>query len=219
MTVANLHPSIAHVAMPERMARRPVDERGFPVPAFVAIVDGKPDHRVADPAHLQRCVEKGVCWLCGEPLGRFLACVIGSMCAINPNTAEPPTDKDCALYAVRTCPFLTRPYARRREAGLPADVVDPAGIPLAHNPGVALVWITRTVKPYRDSFTGGILFRVGDPAETLWFCEGRPATRAEVHASFDTGLPLLYEQARKQAGGLAALEALILKAMVFLPKE
>ena len=31
------------------LTRLPIDERGFPVPYFVAIVDGKPDHRIIDP--------------------------------------------------------------------------------------------------------------------------------------------------------------------------
>src|SRR6266403_923711 len=112
-----LHQSLAAIAMPARMRALPVDHRGFPVPYFVGWVDGVPDHRTADPKKMKRCVEEGRCWLCGEPLGKWLACVIGPMCAINRNTSEPASHKDCALYAVKACPFLTRPYARRREAG------------------------------------------------------------------------------------------------------
>src|ERR1044071_6366513 len=181
-----LHPSIADVEMPARMRALPVDHRGYPVPFFVGWVDGAPDHRTADPDKMKRCVEEGRCWLCGDKLGRYLACCIGPMCAVNRNTSEPPSHKECALYAVRTCPFLTRPYARRRAAGLPEAVVDAAGIPLDRNPGVALVWVTRRVQPYRAP-DGGILFEVGDPVETLWFCEGRSATREEVLHAIETG--------------------------------
>jgi hypothetical protein len=202
------------------MASLPVDHRGFAVPFFVGWVDAEtPDHRTADPLKRKRCVEEGRCWLCGDKLGRYLACVIGPMCAVNRNTSEPPSHTECALYAVQTCPFLTRPSARRRTAGLPDEVTDAAGIPLDRNPGVALVWITRTIQPYRDPVAGGLLFRVGDPVETLWFCEGRPATRAEVQTSFETGLPILYAYARQERGGVPYLERQIVRAMRLLPKE
>jgi hypothetical protein len=32
----------------------------------------------------------------------------------------------------------------------------------------------------------------------LWFAEGRPATRAEIMASIDSGMPLLADMAAKQ---------------------
>ena len=44
--------------------------------------------------------------------------------------------------------------------------------------------------------------RIGPPDEILWFAQGRPATRAEVGADFDKGLPLLREMAQRD--GLAA---------------
>ena len=46
-----------------------------------------------------------ICFLCGEPLGRFAAFVIGPMgSSINRVSSEPPAHRDCAEYAVRACP-------------------------------------------------------------------------------------------------------------------
>lgn len=142
-----LHPSIAHIPLPIRMKRLYVDDRGFPVPFFVGYPDGKhPDHRTVDPLKLAQCIRGKLCWLCGQRLGDLLTCVIGPMCAVNRNTSESPSHRSCALYAVKTCPFLTRPHAHRREAGLPEDISQPGGIAIDRNPGVALVWVTRKVK-------------------------------------------------------------------------
>jgi hypothetical protein len=44
---------------------------------------------------------------------------------------------------------------------------------------------------------GGVLFNIGEPTETLWFAEGKPATHADVMASIESGMPLLREAADK----------------------
>lgn len=179
--------------LPDRMRRLPVDARGYPVPWFVAWVDGVPDFRVVDGPKLPRAINEKRCWLCGEPLGRFGAFVIGPMCALNRTTSEPPCHRECALFAVVACPFLTRPNAQRREANLPDGFTEPAGEMLRRNPGVSLVWMTRSWFWFRAD--NGILCEVGAPTEALWFAEGRAATRDEIEKSIETGLPLLLADA------------------------
>jgi hypothetical protein len=68
--------------MPLRMTALPIDERGYPVPYFVAWVDGKPDHRIADASKMPGAINSGLCWLCGQKLGAFKYFVIGPMCSI-----------------------------------------------------------------------------------------------------------------------------------------
>lgn len=64
----------------------------------------------------------------------------------------------------------------------------------------------------------GILFTVGDPVETLWFAEGRPATRDEVLASIDSGLPILRQQAEQDGeDALLELDRLHNQALELLP--
>lgn len=213
--------------LPERMQRLPVEDRGYPVPWFVAWLDengdpvprgeGKPDFRIIHPETIAEAVRFQKCWLCGERLGAYKAYVIGPMCAVNRTSAEPPSHRDCADFAARACPFLARPHARRRDVGKPGQSVEGPGIALQRNPGVALVWVTKKLRRRPDG-RGGVLFDVGEPVETRWYAEGRPATRAEVCESIETGLPSLREIA-EQDGKLAlkALEKARDRAMELVP--
>jgi hypothetical protein len=191
------------IDMPARIAKLPVDKRGFPVPKFVTWFDGQPDFRVIRPSSVVNCVRKRLCWICGEPIGVRMAFVIGPMCAINRISSEPPSHKECAVFAARNCPFLSTPLARRREKDLPEEryVLDGH---IDHNPGVAAVWITKTytVTPVDT----GYLFKIGTPLSIAFYCEGRLATRAEIDAAIDKGLPFAVEVARQEGDfGVLAL--------------
>jgi len=190
--------------LPKRFFHLRVDERGYPVPWFVAWIDGKPDFRVIRPGGVAEALRHEKCWLCGGRRGRFGAFVIGPMCAINRVSAEPPSHRDCAEFAVKACPFLVRPNAKRRDANLPDATEKPAGEMLARNPGVSLLWISDRWSPFRAE--NGILFDVGAPTEVSWWREGRPAMRGEVIESIDTGFPTLSAMAEKEGPG--AVEAL-----------
>ena len=91
------------------------------------------------------------------------------------------------------------------------------GIAIMRNPGVALVWVTKQFGIWR--VPGGLLFRPGDPEETLWFAEGRPATRDEILESIQSGLPNL-EQLAAADGPEAclALGKMVGEALKLLPK-
>jgi hypothetical protein len=212
MNPANITPP------PPALKHLPRDHRGYVVPFFVAWIGGKPDFRVTDPQKFRRCIADRLCWLCGGPLAKTVAFTIGPMCAINRTSAEPPSHLECALYAVKVCPFLTMPKAQRREANLPTHG-KVAGVMIPRNPGVALVWVTRDrLKPFQAP--GGVLFDVGNPVDVQWFAEGRAATRAEVLASIESGLPELLKVARDdQAGALDELERRRVEAMKLLPAE
>lgn len=211
--------------LPARMRDLPVDSRGYPVPRFVEWIDGKPDFRVMSSVHFRDCLRFGLCWLCGDRFGSKRAFVIGPMCAVNRVSSEPPSHRECAVFAASACPFLTMPKAVRREANLPEGGVVQAGHSIPRNPGVALVWVTRTGKPFRvsvDRFGArpGILFDVGEPLELLWFAEGRPATRAEALASIETGLPELERVAALDGErGLEEIRRLTARALGLLPRE
>jgi len=187
--------------MPERIRALPKDHRGYPVPYFVAWPNGKPDHRIMDRAKLWPAMEKKLCWICGQRLGAYLAFPIGPMCVINRNISEPPSHLDCARFAVKACPFLSIPEKARREKHLPDDIKAPAGIGLKRNPGVTAIWIC---KEYRSQLLpNGLLFQLGEPIGVEWYCEGRPASREEVEASIEGGLPSLLALAK--ADGPVAL--------------
>lgn len=198
--MTKLNPAIERIEIPERIKGLPIGPNGMPVPWFVAWLDGKPEFRAADERKLATAVREKRCWVCGEPLGRFMTFVIGPMCGLNRTSSEPPSHIECARYSARACPFLSRPHMERRENGLDAiGTVCPAGNMIRRNPGVTLLWTTRNYSLFGDG-CGGTLFRVGDPTELEWFCEGRPATRAEVAESVRTGLPALESIAKDQDG-------------------
>jgi hypothetical protein len=209
-----LNASIKDIPIPPRMARRPVDRRGFPVPWFVAKIDGEWDFRVIAPGAMVRAYRQRLCWLCGEPLGRYLTFVIGPMCAINRVNSEPPSHHDCAIYALKACPFIARPNMRRNEKDLPEEYLNAAGIHIPHNPGVMLLWVTHSYKPFDAG--NGVLFELGPPCEAVFYREGRPATRAEILDAINKGLPHLREAA-KADGGEKQLDAEIERAMKLLP--
>lgn len=182
--------------LPPRMRKLPIDERGYPVPAFVAWVDGKPDHRIVDGRFARDALRFRLCWLCREPLGRHGAFVIGPMCAVNRISAEGPSHLECGDFAARSCPFMTRPAAKRREHGVPEAAENPGGNMIRRNPGVICLWVTSRWREINDG-KGGRLVTFEDPTVTRWYREGRFATREEVEASVASGCPLLEEEARQ----------------------
>lgn len=211
---------LAKVPMPKRIAELPRDpERHYPIPFFVSIVEGKADFRVADAQKALICLKEKRCWICGQPLGRYLAFVIGPMCAINRVSAEPPMHRDCAEYSVRVCPFLLNPNQKRNPKQFPDGWQEPGGVMIERNPGVMLLWVTTNFQVVPD-FTGKWILRVGDAIHCHWYAEGREASRAEVLDSLEKGLPILRELATKDGpSAQSALEKQIITAVRLLPVE
>lgn len=204
--------------IPERIRSLPT-ERGYPVPWFVAKVDGHYDFRVMDGSKLPRAISRRLCWICGQkiPEGSNLVFTIGPMCAINRTISEPPSHRECAEFSVRACPFLNQTEQKRREFPvLPEQCQDAAGAGLKRQPGAVCLWSTKKYKVLRVS--NGILFRIGDPVVVAWYREGRTATREEVLESIDSGYPLLMEMAvAESALAVQDLEAKKAQAMRLLP--
>jgi hypothetical protein len=175
--------------MPARMALLPRDpKRGYPVPYFVAWIDGQPDFRVTRAETMNAARKLNLCWVCGYSLGsRRAAFVIGPMCAINHVSAEPPAHLDCATYSATHCPFLIDPDRRRRESRLPDDAAEPAGLMIRRNPGVALVWTSTTWRAAR--YPDGYLWNISKAEAAAWYAEGcrscrsRPKRKALTRSS------------------------------------
>lgn len=197
--------------LPPRIAKLRVDARGYPVPWFVAWIDGPdgpetvPEFRAADARKFRQALQHKLCWVCGEPLGRWLAFPIGPMCTITRTTAEPPCHADCAEWSIHHCPFLSQPRAVRRDDQLPDGITDPAGMAIKRNPGVVCLWIAREFELFDDG-RGKPLIHIGKPERVSWWCEGRAATRGEVDTSVHGGLPILMNEAKRE--GPFAIEAL-----------
>jgi hypothetical protein len=183
--------------LPDRIKALPVcPQRLVPVPWFVVWIDGRPEFRVADADKRRLAVLNGLCWVCGQSLGRYQTFVLGPMCAVNRVSAEPPCHLDCAEFSVKACPFLSKPRMVRRENDLPENT-SCDGEMIRRNPGATALWTTRSFRVVSDG-KGGTLFQVGDPVSVSWWACGRQATAEEVAASVESGLPLLRQMAQAQ---------------------
>jgi hypothetical protein len=205
LSVANigqLRPDLEEI--PHRMKSLPID-RGYPVPWFVAWMDsGEPEFRAMDGRKWRQAVKEKLCWVCGNPiLGNFVF-VAGPMCGINRTSAEPPCHLICAQWSARNCPFLSKPQMTRRENNLPPEAKDAAGFAIMRNPGVTLLWVTKTYSVFEDGM-GGKLIRMGEPERVEWWALGKRATRQQVEESVAGGLPKLEELARQQVGAMEEL--------------
>jgi hypothetical protein len=199
-----LNNRIIHLDIPERMKGLSISDEGYPVPWFVPWVDGKPEFRGMDGEKLGIAVRHDKCWLCGQTLGVYKVFPIGPMCCVTRTISEPPSHKECALYGVKACPFLTQPRMRRNEKDMP-EHGHIAGIPIKRNPGVTCLWTTKHYKVIK-AFNGGILFRIGSPERVEFWSQGRRATREEALGSMKSGLPILMMEAEKD--GLGAVQEL-----------
>lgn len=220
-TTAAVRPELE--PLPLRMRKLPVDDRGYPVPWFVAWVpgpDGKdvPEFRAMDGRKFRDAVKQRRCWVCGEPLGRWLAFPIGPMCAITRTISEPPSHLECAEWSVRNCPFLSQPKMVRRDENMPEGFEEAAGLGIKRNPGVICIWSTRSYELFDDGH-GKALITIGDPDSVKWWCEGREATREEVEASVTSGYPILHSMALSQgAVAVEMLDKAFRRAQVLFPK-
>lgn len=206
-------------ALPERMAHLPVDKRGFPVPWFVAWVNGEPEFRAMDPQKWARAVRERLCWVCGGQCGRWLTFVIGPMCGVNRTSSEPGCHRECARWSARNCPFISRPQMVRREDEVfSANHENIAGVMIPRNPGVTALWTSDKFSIFRDD-KNRPLIHLGDPDSVEWWALGRPANRAEVEESIRTGLPLLEEVAQQQEGAMDELRKMHAAFLPLLPEK
>ena len=210
---------------PRFMQKLPIDKRGYPVPAFVDWIGGEPEFRAMNPRFLVKAINQRLCWTCGQPLYGEEVFVIGPMCAVNRVSSEPPSHRECALYAALNCPFLSKPQMVRRKDGLPEDR-KAAGVMIERNPGVTLLYYTRRHRLIASpempeaGAHAGVLFSLGRPFKTEWYARGRPATRAEVMESIDNGVAILRGHAEAHDGpeGVELLGQQYVEALKLVPR-
>jgi hypothetical protein len=113
--------------LPPRIARLPVDKRGYPIPWNVLRAeDGTPFFTVNDDRKAWRAVREGLCPICGEHLGRWRWLAGGPRSAFDPGGCylDLPMHRECAEFALATCPYLALPKYLGR-----IDVPNPAKLP------------------------------------------------------------------------------------------
>jgi hypothetical protein len=92
--------------IPRSLRQRP-RWQGVPVPYTTVIrADGTPDFKSVDRENLARCLTQRLCGLCGERLKEVIVFIGGPKGVEGRLFTDPPMHEDCALYAVKACPFL-----------------------------------------------------------------------------------------------------------------
>lgn len=179
----NLRPEM--VDAPGAMHGRPIDHRGFYVPWFVTGKDdrGLWDFTRVDPRRVREGYERQVCFVSGEPLGRYRSFVIGPMCCINRITAEPPVKREVAEWSVRVCPWISNPAARRPEKA-DGELLTAPGIMIKDNPGICAIW---TVERANYRMGRDRLIRLGDPTHLEFYTQKRKATQEEIRKAMVQG--------------------------------
>lgn len=113
--------------IPARLQHRPLDARGYPIPWNVLRgVNDAPIFTVNDDRRHYQALRQGLCPICGERLGQWKWFIGGPRSAFDPHGwyQDLPAHRDCALYALVTCPYLAAPKYLGR-----VDVPDPAKLP------------------------------------------------------------------------------------------
>ena len=192
--MAKVHPLMADA--PEKIRFLPINEKGFYVPWFSHWEGDKPIVQIADMRKMRLAIRKKLCWICGHPLGSYGAFVVGSMCVVSRVCSEPPNHRDCALFAVRACPYITKPLSKRtgHKTGLPLK--DEPEFAFTGNPKLWLVYSTRSWSPHTSGES--TFFRFGEPDWYEFFHEGRKATREEIDEGFAEAQPRLQQEAEQK---------------------
>ena len=82
---------------------------------------------------------------------------------------------------------------------------------ILRNPGCTALVTTKYYSVFRAPGSAtGWLIDIGKFVRVEWFAEGRPATRAEVEHSIETGLPLLRRDLRTRVNAGNGLPGLVL---------
>lgn len=186
-----LRKEVSKLEIPESVKQLPIDKRGYPVPWFVAKIDGEYDFRVTDPEKWVKAVEEKLCWVCGQKLGRQFTFVLGPMCLVNMVNSEPPSHYECAKFAAQACPFLIQKQVKYNETNLPEGVVDPGGLSIKRQPGAIVLYTTDSYRVFNAG--NGWLIDVGKTIAVEWWSHGRLATYDEAKESIESGIPILKE--------------------------
>jgi len=110
--------------IPKLMEHLPIDDRGYPVPYFVPMVNGKPDFRFQDSRKKKVCRDFLKCSVCGNRLfAKSFWFITGPMGFHNATVSDEPMHEDCARYSLAVCPHLFFLKAERRETNVPAAAV------------------------------------------------------------------------------------------------
>ncbi len=202
---------LAAIPMPARLRALAHDALGYPIPKFAETAGGKPDFRNTRSAFVQACARDRLCWCCGEKLGGQATFMIGPLAALTRMAPDPPLHLQCADYAMRVCPHLAPPV--EQDEDLSEDIL--ADEPQEGPARIICLWTV--AQNGRDAASGTAPFALPEPISTSWFCNGGPATRAEIKGSFNAALPDLVAETKGDPAAIETLAEQLRRVMACLP--
>lgn len=156
--------------IPKHLSHRPRDKNGLPIPWFtVKGKDGEYTPGMASGYKVVKATKEGLCWVCGEKMGRYEIYVQSMAGVIHQFSTEPPAHLDCAVFTAEHCPFLVN-----------------SGKPIA---------LYTTTDSYVLNREGQPVFILSPPAELKWYHSGRLATRQECIAELEVVMPQILSTA------------------------
>lgn len=170
-----MYSSWKDVPIPQRLASRPRDARGYPIPATVLIDNnGKPDFRITDAQRWMSAYKNRTCALCGEPMGRHLAFIGGPLTHENRYFTDLPLHLECAEYALKVCPFLAVPGFKYSENLAPDTdlVVRQTDIVGGTQPEEFMLGITKSCQAHGTS-DGSVVVHAAPWEQVSWWRHGQ----------------------------------------------
>lgn len=108
-----------HFTIPKELSHLRLDDRGYPIPFFAPIVNGKPNFRFQDPMKQLYCMDAGICPICGKKLFKdFCYIISGPMGLKNRVSSDAAMHRYCAEFSMTACPHLYFQKAQRKEDGV-----------------------------------------------------------------------------------------------------
>lgn len=188
------------IPAPLKMRHLPRDRRGYPIPAMVQYdAHGVPQFPVIDMEKWGTLARSRGCGVCGKPMHRHYWFVGGPMSMEHRAFTDLPMHRECAVFALKVCPFLALPRFRYilRDVELPSGKVvhvnedvttrRPDRFGLGRAPGYSLKLLISEDNPV------GSPVLIAEPFDMLeWWREGarvepQPAHLSDPHIQEDDG--------------------------------
>ena len=103
--------------IPKRMRTLERDPRGYPIPYIVMRdANGRPHFTINAYDRVKAAIRRKTCGICGYRLRESYWFVGGKKCFTEPNGAflDPAMHRECAEFALQTCPYLALPSYNKR---------------------------------------------------------------------------------------------------------
>lgn len=104
------------IPIPKELAHLKLDDRGYPIPFFAPIINGKPDFKVLSKEKQKICIDESKCAICGKKLfkdGMYF--ITGPWGLYNRTVIDPPMHLVCAEFALKACPHMFYEKAERNK--------------------------------------------------------------------------------------------------------